>query len=149
MELIENRKAPDFEAPDQNGKIHSLDDYRGKWILLYFYPKDHTPGCTVEACQLRDHFESLRKNLEVVGVSHDKVESHFKFASKHQLPFTLLSDPEKEIIKAYGVNGFLFTRRISFLIDPEGKIIKIYKKVSPRNHAKEILEDFKKLKAQE
>lgn len=147
MELAENVKAPDFKAYDQNGKVHHLKDYSGKWILLYFYPKDNTPGCTMEACQLRDHFDELRESLEVIGVSHDKVESHARFASKYKLPYTLLSDPDKKIIKAYGAKGFLFTKRISYLINPEGKIAKIYLNVSPKKHAKEILEDLEKLKA--
>lgn len=147
MELTENSKAPDFKGYDQNGKMHHLKEYAGKWLLLYFYPKDNTPGCTMEACQLRDHFDDLRKKIEVVGVSHDKVESHAKFASKYKLPYTLLSDPDKTIIKAYGAKGFLFTKRISYLIDPDGKIAKIYLNVSPKKHAKEILEDLKKLTA--
>ncbi len=145
MELTENSKAPDFKAYDQNGKIHYLKDYSGKWILLYFYPKDNTPGCTIEACQLRDHFDELRTKMEVIGVSHDKVESHARFASKYKLPYTLLSDPDREIIRAYGAKGFLFTKRISYLINPEGKIAKIYLNVSPKKHAKEILEDFERL----
>ncbi len=145
MELIENSKAPDFKAYDQNNKIHHLKDYLGKWILLYFYPKDNTPGCTMEACQLRDHFDELREKMEVIGVSHDKVESHARFASKYKLPYTLLSDPDKEIIKVYGAKGFLFTKRISYLINPEGKIAKIYLNVSPKKHAKEILKDFENL----
>lgn len=135
-------QAPGFIAPDQNGKMHSLEDYRGRWIFLYFYPKDHTPGCTKEACSFRDAFGSLQDRVILLGVSHDSPSTHLRFASKHRLPFPLLSDPGKKIIQAYGAKGWLFTRRISFLIDPEGKIAKVYEKVSPAEHAKEVLEDL-------
>ena len=140
-------KAPQFSGSDQNGNTISLKDFKGSKLVVYFYPKDNTPGCTIEACQLRDHFDELREKMEVIGVSHDKIESHARFVSKYKLPYTLLSDPDKEIIKAYGAKGFLFTKRISYLINPEGKIAKIYLNVSPKKHAKEILEDFEKLTA--
>ncbi|MBL7685205.1 MAG: peroxiredoxin, partial [Deltaproteobacteria bacterium] len=120
-------------------------DYQGKWLLLYFYPKDSTPGCTAEACSFRDHFEDLKGKVEVLGVSHDTEKSHAKFAEKYQLPFTLLSDPNKKIIEAYGAKGFLFTKRISYLINPHGIIVKKYDKVSPRGHAAEVLEDWEHL----
>jgi peroxiredoxin Q/BCP len=135
-------KAPDFSASDQDGKIHNLADYAGQWLLLYFYPRDNTPGCTVEACSLRDnfpHFEKLK--TAVVGVSTDSVASHGKFASKYSLPFTLLADPDHKIIKAYQADGF--KRRISYLIDPSGVIVKAYYNVKPANHAEEVLEDLK------
>ena len=146
------KMAPDFELPDQNGKLHKLSDYRGKTVLLYFYPKDDTPGCTKEACSIRDS-QSNFKNLTtvVLGVSVDSVESHKKFAEKYGLPFPLLSDEKKEVVKLYGVWGKkeaaglkhqeLGTLRSSFLIDPEGKIAKIYEKVKPEIHAEEVLED--------
>lgn len=135
-------KAPDFSAPDQDGNIHSLADYKGQWLLLYFYPRDNTPGCTIEACSLRDnfpHFEKLK--TAVVGVSTDSVASHGKFTSKYSLPFTLLSDSEHQMIKAYQANGL--KRRISYLIDPSGFIVKAYANVKPANHAEEVLEDLK------
>jgi len=147
MELAEGTKAPPFEGNDQNGKKHSLNDYRGRWLLLYFYPKDDTPGCTKEACAFRDEFHDLKGKAEVVGVSHDKVESHAKFAEKFKLPFTLISDPERKIIADYGAKGFFFTKRISYLIDPKGKIAKIYRSVSPRKHAGEILKDLDKFQS--
>jgi len=145
MSLKEGDKAPNFAALDQNGKQHTLAGYRGKWILLYFYPKDSTPGCTKEACSFRDEFSDLKGKVEVLGVSHDRVESHAKFASKHQLPFALLSDPQKKIIEDYGAKGFFFTKRISYLIDPEGRIAKAYPNVSPARHAREVFEDYKRL----
>lgn len=147
MSLQEGQKAPSFSASDQNGKKHQLSDYRGKWLLLYFYPKDNTPGCTKEACSFRDQFEELRGKVEVLGVSHDGIESHQRFVSKYRLPFLLLSDPKREIIKAYEANGFLFTKRISYLINPEGKIAKVYSKVSPVQHAHEVLLDYQRLSA--
>jgi len=145
--LQSNQKAPDFSAKDQDGKVHALSDYKGKWLLLYFYPKDDTYFCTKEACGLRDRFEDLKGKAEVLGVSRDSVESHEKFAEKYRLPFTLLSDPEKKIIKAYGARGLLFTKRISYLIDPGGKIAKVYPKVGASGHAREVLEDLKKLQS--
>ncbi len=133
-------KAPDFELPDQDGNLHKLSSYLGKKILIYFYPKDNTPGCTVEACALRDNFNELKqKNLEIFGVSADTVQSHKKFAQEHGLPFTLLADPQKEVIKLYGANGKLFVSRISYLLDEEGKVLKVYPNVNPLSHASEIL----------
>jgi peroxiredoxin Q/BCP len=137
--------APGFEAPDQNGTVHTLNEYHGKWILLYFYPKDDTPGCTTEACGLRDNFAELSKHLEIIGVSADTVASHKKFEEKYHLPFTILADPEKKILQAYGTDGTLFAKRTSFLINPEGKIVKIYEKVKPDVHAREIIADFSSL----
>lgn len=146
------KMAPDFELPDQDGKLHKLSDYHGKSVLLYFYPKDDTPGCTKEACSIRDSQANF-KNLTtvVLGVSTDSVESHKKFAEKYKLPFTLLSDEKKEVVKLYGAWGDkkipgleyfgLGTLRSSFLIDPEGKIAKIYEKVKPATHAEEVLKD--------
>lgn len=148
--------APLFTLPDQNGKEHSLADYRGKWVLLYFYPKDDTPGCTNEACTIRDsfpHFQELK--IAVLGVSVDSVESHKKFKEKYHLPFTLLSDYKKEVVPQYGVWGkkkFMGkihegTLRTSFLIDPEGKIAKIYENVDPAVHAAEVLTDLPIIRA--
>jgi peroxiredoxin Q/BCP len=143
--------APAFTLPDQNGDMHSLSDYAGAWLLIYFYPKDDTAGCTKEACMIRDDFPNFEKlDLAVVGVSADSVKSHKKFAEKYHLPFTLLSDEEKEMINAYGVWGkkkFMGREydgifRSSFLIDPSGVIKKIYEKVKPGEHAEEVLRDM-------
>jgi peroxiredoxin Q/BCP len=157
MDSIEpNSSAPDFTLPDQDEVEHTLSEYRGQWVLLYFYPKDDTPGCTKEACSIRDafpRFESL--NIKVLGVSIDSIESHKKFAKKYQLPFTLLSDTNKKVVTRYGVWGekhFNFMGRenegvirSSFLIDPTGTIEKIYTDVKPNNHAAEVLRDLKRL----
>ncbi len=144
--------APDFVLPDQNGKMHKLSDYQGQWVLLYFYPKDDTPGCTKEACTIRDAFPDFENlNAIVLGVSVDSVASHKKFAEKHQLPFTLLADEHKKVVNLYHVwapkqfmgreyDGVL---RMSFLIDPEGDIEKIYHNVKPEKHAAEVLHDLR------
>lgn len=142
MKLQVGDAAPEFTLPDQNNSAHSLSDYRGQYLLLYFYPEDETPGCVAEACSIRDNFSQLREKMEVVGVSADSVESHKKFAQHHQLPFTLLADPEKVAIKAYGADGFLFSKRCSFLIDPHGKIARIYEHVKPEEHVAEVLADI-------
>jgi len=154
MKLNINDLAPDFSLPDQDNKIHKLSDYKGKWVLLYFYPKDNTPGCTTEACTLRDAFEEFdRKNAVVLGVSADSPKSHAGFVSKHKLPFTLLSDEGKEVLKEYGVwakkkflgKEYMGILRNSYLIDPKGKIVKIYEGVKPAKHAEEVLVDLIKL----
>lgn len=148
------QQAPDFKLPDQNGKVHELKDYSGKWLLLYFYPRDNTPGCTTEACELRDNFSSLSKhNAQVLGISGDSIKSHASFAEKFKLPFPLLADENKELIKAYGVlveksmfgKKYLGIARSSFLIDPQGKIVKIYDKVKPNSHARDVLKDLLEL----
>lgn len=145
------QQAPDFTLPDQDGVRRKLSSYRGKWVLLYFYPKDNTPGCTIEACMIRDQFENFEKIRAVVlGVSTDSVRSHKKFSEGYSLPFTLLADETKEVVGAYGVFGekkmmgrtYMGTRRTSFLIDPKGKIAKVYEKVKPPVHAREVLEDL-------
>lgn len=149
--LETNSKAPAFSLPDQDGKIHSLDGYAGGWLLVYFYPKDDTPGCTEEACSLRDNLSALKaKGLSIVGVSTDSVASHKKFAQKFTLPFPLLADEKKEMVEAYGVwaeksmygKKYMGTLRNSFLIRPDGTIAKIYEKVKPGEHAVEILHDM-------
>lgn len=146
--------APDFVLPDQNGKVHQLADYQDKWLLLYFYPKDNTPGCTVEACTLRDSWDEFAKlNSVVLGISADSVVSHQKFATKHSLSFPILADEKKTMLQTYGVlaekkmfgKTFMGIKRSSFLIDPSGKIAKIYKNVKPAEHAKQVLTDIKKL----
>lgn len=146
--------APDFKLSDQSGKVHKLADYVGKWLLVYFYPKDNTPGCTTEACQLRDAWSVLvERGAVVLGVSADSVASHLNFANKFKLPFPLLADEDKTMIKDYGVlveksmfgKKFLGIKRSSFLINPEGRIAKIYPSVKPSEHAQEVLHDLDQL----
>lgn len=135
-------KAFDFSLPDQNGEVHRLSDYRGQFVVLYFYPKDDTPGCTVEACSFRDNQEVFKKNgIVILGVSKDTVASHKKFAQKHNLRFTIFSDVEKKVIKKYKAWG-LFALRKTYLIDKKGNVIKVYEKVNPLTHAAEILKDI-------
>lgn len=154
LQLKENDKAPDFELADQDNNPHKLSSYLSKWVLLYFYPKDMTSGCTVEACNFRDNFPLFEKlPIKVIGISVDSVESHKKFEQKHALPFTLLADIGKEVVKKYGVwqeksmygRKYFGTVRTSFLINPQGKITKIYNKVKPALHANEVLNDLKEL----
>src|SRR5580700_9643078 len=149
-----NSPAPDFTLPDQDGKEHTLSHHRGDWVLLYFYPKDDTPGCTKQACMLRDALPAFGKlKAKVFGVSVDSVASHKKFAEKYELPFTLLADEDKKVVQLYGVWGkkkmmgkeYEGTMRTSFLINPEGNIAKIYENVKPETHAEEVLEDLGKL----
>jgi peroxiredoxin Q/BCP len=152
--LAPGSAAPQFSLPDQAGEQHALKDYLGKWVLIYFYPKDDTPGCTVEAKSIRDefpHFEKLK--AVVLGISTDAVKSHEKFAKKYDLPFTLLADEQKEVVGKYGVWGlkkfmgreYEGTMRTSFLIDPSGKIAKVYENVKPAEHVAEVLADLKEL----
>lgn len=143
--LKKGDKAPDFKLADQNGKLHSLADYKDSWLLIYFYPKDFTSGCTTEACSLRDNFSRIKDRLQLVGVSADSVESHKNFIGKYSLPFTLLSDAKREMIKNYGTDGLILAKRTSFLINPQGTIEKIYEKVDPSSHAEEILRDISSL----
>ena len=144
-------KAPDFATTAQDGSRVSLSDFRGKKVILYFYPKDNTPGCTREACAFRDAFAELRKKGAVVlGVSVDSAGSHARFAEKFKLPFPLSSDEDKSIVKNYGVWGektvmgrkHMGTHRVTFLISPEGKILKVWPKVKPDEHAREVLEEL-------
>ena len=135
-------RAPAFSASDQNGTIHALADYSGRFVLLYFYPKDDTPGCTKEACGFRDRFGDLSAQMVILGVSNDDAASHARFAEKYDLPFTLLADPEKRIIAAYGANGETYPKRVIFLIAPDGTIKKIYDKVACEEHAEEVLRDI-------
>ena len=148
-------KAFDFKLPDQNGKIHALSDYLGSWIVLYFYPKDNTPGCTKEACSFRDNMEDLvEKNVVVLGISKDSVDSHKKFSDKFKLNFSLLSDESKEVIKKYAAWGkkkfmgkeFEGVLRITYLINPQGEIVKKYDQVNPLFHTNEVKKDLEKMK---
>ena len=143
--------APDFTLPDQDGVEHTLSQYRGQWVLLYFYPKDDTPGCTKEACTIRDSLPSFAgAKAAVFGVSVDSVESHKRFAEKYQLPFTLLADEDKKVVELYGVWGersmmgkkYMGTARTSFLIASDGVVKKVYENVKPDIHAKEVLKDL-------
>jgi thioredoxin-dependent peroxiredoxin len=149
--LKEGTVAPTFSAKNANGDTVRLKDLRGQKVVLYFYPKDDTPGCTREACSFRDAFSQFKKRgIEVLGVSVDSEASHKKFAAKYKLPFTLLADPDHSIADAYGVYGekkfmgrtYMGVKRITFLIDEKGKIRKVFEKVKPDEHAREVLEAF-------
>ena len=141
-----------FKLQDQTGKWHSLSDYKGKWVVLYFYPKDDTPGCTTQACGFRDNIFAFDKEGAVIlGISVDDVADHKAFAEKHGLPFTLLADPTKAVTKEYGVlktyMGVMeMARRDTFIIDPQGRVAKHYESVNPDGHSKVVLEDMKALK---
>jgi len=145
--------APAFKLQDQTGKWHSLSDYKGHWVALYFYPKDDTPGCTTQACSFRDNVFAFKKeNAVILGISVDDVASHKAFAEKHGLPFTLLADPDKAVTREYGVlktyMGVMeLARRDTFLIDPDGKVAKHYESVEPEGHSQVVLDDIKALKA--
>ena len=144
-------KAPDFSGTDQTGARISLSSYRGKKVILYFYPKDDTPGCTAEACNLRDNFHDLRaKGFEVIGVSPDDQYAHEQFISKYDLPFTLISDPDKEILNAYNAWGtksmygrsFEGVLRKTYVLDEEGTILAVFNKVNTGDHSRQILEEL-------
>lgn len=145
--------APDFTLTDENGTDHSIVDYRGKWVVLYFYPKDETPGCTVEACSLRDARDDLAElGAEIIGISKDDASAHEKFKAHHSLNFTLLTDKQADVIKRYnawgkkqfGVEGIL---RKTFIIDPKGMVVKVYGRVTPLGHGTQVIADLKKLQA--
>lgn len=153
--LQQGSVAPDFVLPDQNNQEHRLSEYRGKWVVLYFYPKDNTPGCTKEACGFRDEHTVLDSlNAVVLGISKDSVQSHEKFIRKFNLPFSLLSDVAGQVIEIYGAwkqksmygKTFMGIVRSTYLIDPEGKIAKIYPKVKVEKHIVEIIDDLKNLR---
>ena len=141
--------APDFKLQDQKGKWHTLSDYKGKWVALYFYPKDHTPGCTDQACDFRDNAFAFRDaGAVILGISVDDVESHRAFSEKHGLPFTLLADPTKQTAQRYGVMNFTgFAKRETYLIDPKGNIAKRYFVSEPKGHSAIVLKDIQALKA--
>ena len=151
-ELAEGMKAPDFSGSDQSGNEISLKDLQGRKVILYFYPKDNTPGCTTESCNLRDNYrELIKKGFEVIGVSADSEKSHQNFIDKYNLPFNLVSDSGKEILKAYGAWGLkkLYGKvyegilRKTFIIDEQGVILKIINKVDTKNHTNQILDALK------
>ncbi|WP_201316053.1 peroxiredoxin [Dyella sp. EPa41] len=144
--------APAFRLQDQNGKWHTPADHQGHWVVLYFYPKDFTPGCTTEVCTFRDDIAKLRKaGADVLGVSLDDVKSHADFAAKYHVPFPLLSDADGSTARAYGVLaskvGFKYARRTTFLIDPQGKVAKVYQDVDPEKNSAQVLADLASLKA--
>ena len=148
-ELAEGMRAPDFIGKDQTGKEISLKELKGKKVILYFYPKDDTPGCTAEACNLRDNYEGLaEKGFKVIGISADSEKSHERFIEKYDLPFNLVSDTRKEILKAYGAWGlkksygkeYQGILRKTFIIDEQGVILRIFNKVDTKNHTEQILE---------
>ena len=151
MTLDLNTPAPNFELGDQNGEPHKLSDYLGKRVVLYFYPKDDTPGCTAEACSFRDNYSVFKQNdIVILGVSADSAKSHAKFQEKYEPPFTLLSDTDHTVSEAYGVWGlkkymgreYFGINRTTFLIDEEGNLVKVYEKVKPAEQAQEIIEEF-------
>jgi len=145
-------EAPEFELSDQHGQLHSLEDYRDQWVVLYFYPKDGTPGCTTEACEFRDNIFAFRDlNAQVLGISLDDVESHKSFAEEHGLPFPLLADIDGTTSTAYGVKtrmfGMTVAKRQTFIIGPNGVIAKHYAKVDPKEHSEQVITDLKDLGA--
>lgn len=148
MKIKQGSKAPEFSVKDQNGQTVSLSDLKGKKVVLYFYPKDMTPGCTAESCSLRDNYKSLQKaGYEVFGISTDDEKSHLKFIAKEKLPFRLLADTDKKVHEAYGTwveksmygRKYMGTARVTFLIDEKGMISEIIEKVDTKNHANQIL----------
>jgi len=145
-------RAPEFELSDQDGQLHSLEDYRDQWVVLYFYPKDETPGCTTEACEFRDNIFAFRDlNAQILGVSLDDAASHKAFAEKHGLPFPLLADVDGATSTAYGVKtrmfGMTVAKRQTFIIGPDGSIAKHYEKVKPDEHSRQVLADLSELGA--
>ena len=153
MKLNIGDKAPDFAIPDQDGIVHKLSDYQGRKLVIYFYPKDDTPGCTTEACSLRDARDELAElGAEVVGVSKDDAAAHEKFKAKHSLNFTLLTDADGKVIEAYGAwgpkqFGKVGILRKTFLIDPQGQVQKVYGRVTPVGHGEQVIAELKKLQA--
>jgi peroxiredoxin Q/BCP len=153
MVLQEGTKAPGFELKDSDGNTHTLSDYSGKSVVLYFYPKDDTPGCTKEACSFRDSYADFKEaGVTIIGISPDKVESHKKFKDKYSLPFTLLADPDHQVCEAYGVWGlkksygreYEGVYRTTFVIGPEGQIQRVFENVKPSDHSQEVLRELGK-----
>ena len=146
-DVLLGKSAPEFKLKNSYGELISLDQFKGEWLLVFFYPKDDTPGCTKEACSLRDNYNDIKKlNANVIGISIDSSDSHKDFKEKYNLPFMLLSDPDGKTAKKYGaLNNFFifkFAKRQSFIIDSEGTIRRVYRNVSPSNHAQEIKNDL-------
>ncbi len=156
MPISANQPAPDFELKDENGDVRKLSDFRGQPVVLYFYPKDDTPGCTTEACSFRDDYHVYAENgVTVLGVSPDTAKSHTKFKQKYELPFTLLADEDHHVADAYGVWGpkkfmgreYEGILRTTFLVGPDGKIIKVFENVKPDGHSKEVLDALQSAQA--
>jgi thioredoxin-dependent peroxiredoxin len=154
MPISANQPAPEFNLSDENGNLRSLGEFRGKPVILYFYPKDDTPGCTVEACNFRDDFSVYQENgVVILGISPDTAKSHTKFIKKFSLPFPLLADPDHKVADAYGVWGpkkfmgkeYEGIYRTTFLIGPNGDILKVFEKVKPEGHSAEVLGALKAL----
>lgn len=149
-ELAVGSPAPKFTLMDQESKTHTLADYRGRWVVLYFYPKDDTPGCTTEACNFRDDLPAMRAlNVQILGISMDDTQSHARFAKKYSLPFPLLADTEGDVARAYGalwsIGPMRVAKRHTFVIDPNGRIAKIYRNVEPASHSRELQQELKVL----
>jgi peroxiredoxin Q/BCP len=152
--LTEGQAAPAFELENDRGERVRLDDLRGQWVVLYWYPKDDTPGCTTEACEIRDNWQMLSGEAALFGVSPDDVSSHVKFRDKYSLPFPLLADPDHQVSDRYGVWGpkkfmgheYMGVDRATFIVDPEGKIARVFPKVNPAGHSLEILSALNELK---
>ena len=149
-ELAAGSLAPKFTLLDQESKTHTLADYRGRWVVLYFYPKDDTPGCTTEACNFRDDLPAMRAlNVQILGISIDDTKSHARFAEKYSLPFPLLADTEGDVARAYGslwsIGPMRIAKRYTFVIDPDGRIARIYRNVKPASHSRELQHDLKEL----
>ena len=143
--------APEFSLPDQHGALRKLSEFRGQWVVLYFYPKNETPGCTKEACAFRDDWQALTAlNAQVIGMSVDDAQSHAQFATKHRLPFILLSDTSGEVVQRYGALMNLLVmklaKRHTYVIAPDGKIARVYRNVDPGGHSREIIEFLKQVK---
>lgn len=152
--LKENAKAPDFELQNENGDVTKLSDYLGETVILYFYPKDDTPGCTTEACNFRDDYSIYKElGVRIIGISPDSEKSHDRFKSKYELPFTLLSDKNHQVSESYGVWGkkkfmgkeYFGVKRTTFIIDKKGKIAKVFEGVKPATHSDDVLEVIKAL----
>lgn len=150
MVLEKGEKAPLFELFDSEGELHKLSDYSGQTIVIYFYPRDDTPGCTKEACSFRDNYQTFTEaGIEVLGISPDTVKSHKKFSEKYQLPFTLLADPDHKVCEAYGVWGLkkMYGReyegvyRTTYIVGPKGEIKRVFENVKPTDHSQEVLEE--------
>jgi thioredoxin-dependent peroxiredoxin len=149
-ELVPGNPAPKFALLDQDSESHALGAYRGRWVVLYFYPKDDTPGCTTEACNFRDDLPTLRAlNVQILGISVDDTVSHAQFAQKFHLPFPLLADTDGNVARAYGalwsIGPLRIAKRYTFVIDPEGRIARIYRNVKPATHSRELQQDLKEL----
>ena len=147
IDMMTGTAAPEFSLLDQSGATRSLAEFRNQWLVLYFYPKDNTPGCTTEACQFRDDYSAVKKlGAQILGVSIDNRESHVEFSKKHGLPFPLLADTDGSVAKQYGslwgIWPLRFARRHTFLINPQGKIAKVYREVSPKTHSQQIIADL-------